>query len=277
MTGGRLYIVATPIGNFDDITLRAIEILRTVDVIAAEDTRHSKRLLEHFNIKAKLVAFHEHNASASAQQWVDQMIQGESVALISDAGTPLVSDPGYRLVRAARAAGIAVSPIPGPSAVIAALSAAGLPTDRFCFEGFLSAKSAARRAHLASLRHEPRTLVFYEAPHRVVALIGDAQAVVGPSREVAIARELTKQFEQIWHGSLADAGVALATGEIPQKGEFVVVLAGNVTPVTDYDARALMVELLTVLPPAAAAGVASRISGLSKRRLYDIALSLKKD
>lgn len=276
MDSAKLYVVATPIGNLADITLRAVEVLGSVALVAAEDTRHSRRLLDHLGIDVPLVALHEHNEAATAEQLVTQLQSGVSIALISDAGTPLVSDPGYRLVLACISAGIDVVPVPGASAVIAALSAAGLPTDRFCFEGFMPARIAARRARLEALRTETRTLVFFEAPHRIAALVDDLLDVMGPERKVAVARELTKQFEQIWRGSLADAMKAMETGDIPQKGEFVLVLEGGEPVTHDVDETRLMEALLTALPPTTAASVASRITGANKRQLYDIALALKK-
>lgn len=273
---GKLYVVATPIGNLADITARAVEVLGSVSLVAAEDTRHSKRLLDHLGIKVPLVALHDHNEATTADELAAQMTSGKSVALISDAGTPLVSDPGFRLVRACIACDIEVTPIPGPSAVIAALSAAGLATDRFCFEGFLPAKSAGRRARLEALRRESRTLIFFEAPHRVATVIDDMREIAGGERAVTLARELTKQYEQIWRGTLADAAMALAREDILQKGEFVIVLEGAPLAASNFDERELMETLLSALPPATAASIASRLTGGNKRHLYDIALSLKK-
>jgi len=275
MTIGRLYLVSTPIGNLDDITLRALETLRTVDVVAAEDTRHTGKLLEHFNLRVRLVALHEHNESQASAGLVRELQQGRNIALVSDAGTPLVSDPGYRLVQAAIEAGIEIVPVPGASAVMAALAVAGLPLDRFCFEGFLPVKRAARTTRLESLRDESRTMVFFEAPRRVKDLVQDACAVFGDERHVAIARELTKVFEQVWRGNLGAALVQLDAGQIPAKGEFVVVVAGIPAPAARYDETVLMEHLLTALSPSAAAAVASRITGSSKRHLYDIALAIK--
>ena len=276
MTSGSLFLVATPIGNLADITLRALEILREVDLIAAEDTRHSRRLLDHFNIKSRLVALHDHNEAEACDELVRAMQQGQSIALISDAGTPLVSDPGYRLVQAAIEAGLVVTAIPGPSAVMASLAVAGLAVDRFCFEGFLPAKQAARKSRLEAMRDESRTMVFFEAPHRMKDFIEDAGTVFGEDRQVAIARELTKKFEQVWRGSLGTALGQLASGDIPEKGEFAVVIGGNPAPGAKYDDVLLMETLLTELSPSAAATVASRLTGESKRRLYDVALAIKK-
>lgn len=276
MSKARLYLVATPIGNLGDMTLRAIEVLRSVDLIAAEDTRHSRRLLDHFNITAKLLALHEHNETGQAPGMVEDLLQGRSIALVSDAGTPLVSDPGYRLVQAAIEAGIEVVPVPGASAVTASLSVAGLPIDRFCFEGFLPAKSAQRASRFEALHAEPRTMVFFEAPHRIRSFVNDAHRAFGGERRVAISRELTKQFEQVWRGTLEAAGRALEAGDIPEKGEFVVCVGGNDAPGGAYDELMLMEVLLTELSPSAAASVASKLTGQGKKRLYDIALSLKK-
>src|SRR5690554_8232407 len=196
-----LYIVATPIGNLEDLSPRAVKVLSSVAVIAAEDTRHSGRLLEHLGISKPMIAFHDHNERDRVQNILGQLLDGADVALISDAGTPLISDPGYVLVREARAAGVQVSPIPGPCALIAGLSAAGLPTDRFLFAGFLPAKRSGRQAALEQLRKEPATLVFYESPHRIIDFMKDMVEVLGPDRECVLGRELTKTFETFYSGS----------------------------------------------------------------------------
>ena len=196
-TAGTLYVVATPIGNLDDISARALKILSSVALIAAEDTRHSVRLLQHFGINTPLAACHEHNERDEGNRFITRLQAGDSVALISDAGTPLISDPGYHLVRQARAAGIAVVPVPGACALIAALSAAGLPSDRFIFEGFLPAKAVGRKARLSQLKEEPRTLIFYEAPHRILECLQDMESVFGAERPALLARELTKTFETL--------------------------------------------------------------------------------
>jgi len=200
---GKLWIVATPIGNLDDLSARAQAILRQADLIAAEDTRHSAALLQHYAIATRRVALHEHNEREASADLVQRMRDGAQIALISDAGTPLVSDPGFRLVRAAREAGIVVSPVPGACAAIAALSAAGLPSDRFVFEGFLPAKSAGRRARLQALRGETRTLIFYESSHRIVEALDDLAGVFGADRHAVVARELTKLFETVLDDSLS--------------------------------------------------------------------------
>lgn len=194
---GTLYVVATPIGNLEDISARALRVLREVALIAAEDTRHSSRLLAHFGIQTPLAACHEHNERNEGERFIERLQAGDDVALISDAGTPLISDPGYHLVRQARAAGVAVVPVPGACALIAALSAAGLPSDRFIFEGFLPAKAAARRTRLEALKAEPRTLIFYEAPHRILESLGDFEDVFGGERMAVLGRELTKTFETL--------------------------------------------------------------------------------
>ena len=199
-----LHVVATPIGNLADLSPRALDTLRTVAAICAEDTRHTRQLLAHFGIEQSLVALHEHNEDEMAGRLVARLLAGESLALVSDAGTPLVSDPGFRLVRAAREAGVRVSPVPGASALVAALSVAGLPSDRFVFEGFLPAKSGARRARLSALAGEPRTLLFYESSHRIEDTLADCVAAFGAERQAVVARELTKLFETVLDGTLAE-------------------------------------------------------------------------
>ena len=204
MSSSTLFVVATPIGNLDDITLRALDVLREADVIAAEDTRHTRRLLSRYEIDTPLFALHEHNEEQAAPRLVDKLLGGQSIALVSDAGTPLLSDPGYRLVRLAAASGIRVSPIPGPSAVTAALSISGLATDRFAFEGFLPSRRSARIGLLESLRNSQRSTVLFESSHRIMASLEDMEAVLGGSRQAAICREMTKQFETVLRGTLAD-------------------------------------------------------------------------
>jgi len=273
-----LYIVATPIGNRDDITLRAIEILKTVDLIAAEDTRHSRPLLNHLGISTRLVSYREHNEAASTQGLITFLQAGQSVALISDAGTPLISDPGYRLVKAAREAGIQVSPIPGVSAVVAALCASGMATDRFSFQGFLPAKRVGRQRHLQALAMDTQTLVFYEAPHRINETLDDVASTLGADRSVTLARELTKRFEQIWHGTSAEAITHLQSGLIPARGEFVLLVAGadsdQASP-AQYEAIRIMSLLLPEMPPRRAADVASQITGENKKALYELAVQLR--
>ncbi len=272
---GQLFVVATPIGNLGDLSPRARETLAAVDLIAAEDTRHSRRLLEHFGIHRPLLALHEHNERERCEGLIGRLQAGESVALISDAGTPLISDPGYRLVRAAREAGVPVVPIPGPSALIAALSVAGLPTDRFVFEGFLPAKGQARRNRLRALADEPRTLVFYEAGHRIEAMLADLAASFGGGREAVVARELTKQFEQIEGGPLDHLREWLAADERHRRGEFVVLVAG--APPREAGAgetRRVLEILLRELPVKRAAAVAAELTGQRRNELYRLALTL---
>jgi 16S rRNA (cytidine1402-2'-O)-methyltransferase len=267
---GTLYVVATPIGHREDITLRAVQTLRAVDLIAAEDTRHSKPLLVHLGVDTPLKALHEHNEEAIAQAMVERLLGGEDIALISDAGTPLVSDPGFRLVRAARAAGVRVSPVPGACAAIAALSAAGLPSDRFAFEGFLPAKAGARRARLAELAGEPRTLIFYESPHRVAATLEDMREHFGDAREAVLARELTKQFETVLGEPLAALAARVAADPNQQRGECVLLVAGCVDAADARlaEGRRLFALLREELPPSRAARLAANFTGASRKALY---------
>ncbi|NII09895.1 16S rRNA (cytidine(1402)-2'-O)-methyltransferase [Oleiagrimonas sp. C23AA] len=267
---GTLWVVATPIGQLTDISQRAIEVLGKVAVIAAEDTRHSRPLLSHYGIATPAVALHEHNEREAVDQLVRRLEQGDEVALISDAGTPLISDPGFRLVRAARAAGLKVAPVPGACAAIAALSAAGLPSDRFVFEGFLPPKSAARRTRLAELAGDARTLIFYESPHRVAECLADMVQVFGPEREAALARELTKLFETVIDAPLAELAERVAGDRDQQRGEIVLLVAG----VADR-AQAQLAEgqrvfalLRDDLPPAKAARLAAAITGAPRKALY---------
>jgi 16S rRNA (cytidine1402-2'-O)-methyltransferase len=277
---GALYIVATPIGNLGDMTARAIEVLRGVALIAAEDTRHSAVLFRHFGITTKCVAFHEHNERQQTEKLIERLQRGDSVALISDAGTPLLSDPGYHVVRAAHAAGIRVIPIPGASAVLAALAASGLPTDRFAFEGFLPAKSAARRERLTMLRDEIRTLLFYEAPHRLAASLNEMAEILGGAREAVLARELTKLHETVRKDTLE--GLIRWIQEDPQqkKGECVIVVHGAEPAADDgaaeVEAHRLLAILLEDLPLKQAVVLAARISGEKKNQLYQWAVGRQK-
>jgi len=271
----KLYVVATPIGNLDDFSVRAISILKAVDLIAAEDTRHSRTLMQHYGIETPLIAYHDHNEKAASEALVARMQQGTSIALISDAGTPLISDPGYRLVRLARSEGIPVIPIPGASALIAALSVSGLPTDRFLFVGFLPSKQQARQKMLNSLKLETATIVLYESRHRIRDSLHDMSLILGPERVVTVSRELTKRFEQTQQGALSELCIAIDNQEIIEKGEFVVMIEGAPELASTYDHTALMQALLKELPPRKAAGVVSQITGESRKVLYDIALSLK--
>jgi 16S rRNA (cytidine1402-2'-O)-methyltransferase len=272
---GVLYVVATPIGNLGDMVPRAVETLQTVNVIAAEDTRHSARLMAHFQISTPMMAYHDHSDERQTNSLVDRMLGGDSIALISDAGTPLVSDPGYRLVRAARAAGVPVSPIPGASAMIAALSAVGLPSDRFAFEGFLPAKSGTRKNALAELKDETRTLIFYEAPHRIVDSLKDMAEVFGADREMAIARELTKTFETIRSDTAANLAVWVGEDKNQQRGEIVLVVRGA-SPKEDLGLSVENVRVMTVLLEELSVKQASvlgaKLTGVKKKVLYQWAL-----
>jgi 16S rRNA (cytidine1402-2'-O)-methyltransferase len=270
---GRLWVVATPIGNLDDLSPRARATLAEADLIAAEDTRHSAALLQHAGIATRCVALHEHNEREISADLVERLRAGASVALISDAGTPLISDPGFRLVRAAREAGIAVSPIPGSCAAIAALSVAGLPSDRFVFEGFLPPKSAARRAQLQALRVETRTLIFYESSHRIVETLDDLVLVFGGGRRAVVARELTKLFETVLDGTLADLAARVVADPNQQRGEFVVLVAGaseDAAAARLAEGRRVFDLLREELPPGRAAKLAAAISGAPRKQLYSV-------
>ncbi|KAB7773508.1 MULTISPECIES: 16S rRNA (cytidine(1402)-2'-O)-methyltransferase [Xanthomonas] len=267
---GTLHVVATPIGNLADLTPRAQETLRSVAAICAEDTRRSGQLLAHFGIERPLLALHEHNEEALSQRIVARLLEGQSLALVSDAGTPLVSDPGYRLVRAARAAGVRVSPVPGACAAIAALSVAGLPSDRFAFEGFLPAKASARRERLARLAGEPRTLVFYEASHRIAESLADCRAAFGDARPAVMARELTKLFETVLDGTLADLHARVEADDNQRKGEFVLMVqgAGDDADAQLAEGRRVYAKLSEHLPPSTAAKLAAELTGASRKALY---------
>lgn len=267
---GTLHVVATPIGNLGDLSARALETLRTVTAICAEDTRHTRQLLSHFGLERPLLALHQHNEDAQAAQLVARLLGGDSLALVSDAGTPLVSDPGYRLVRAARAAGVRVSPVPGACAAIAALSVAGLASDRFVFEGFLPAKASARRERLARLAGEPRTLIFYESSHRIEEALVDMGAAFGQERPAVLARELTKLFETVLDGSLGELLATVQADPNQRRGEFVLIVEGAAD-----DAEARMIEgrrlyalLGEHLPPSTAAKLAAELSGAPRKALY---------
>jgi 16S rRNA (cytidine1402-2'-O)-methyltransferase len=276
-SAGVLYVVATPIGNLEDLSPRAQRVLTEVQLVAAEDTRHTGVLLAHFGIRTPLLSLHDHNEAERAPRLVERLQAGESVALVSDAGTPLISDPGFDLVRAARAAGVTVTPVPGPSAVIAALSASGLATDRFVFEGFLPAKSAARRARLAELATEPRTLVFYEAIHRLGESLADMAQAFGMQRAAVIARELTKLHETIRGGTLAELASWLSANGEALKGEVVVLVAGapdSKPRPGGFDPEPVLRILLEELPVKQAAALAARITGGKKHVLYEQALQI---
>jgi 16S rRNA (cytidine1402-2'-O)-methyltransferase len=275
---GTLYVVATPIGNLADLTPRAREVLASVALIAAEDTRHTRQLLQSCGIGTALTSLHEHNEAQRSAELVTRLAQGESIALVSDAGTPLVSDPGFDLVAAARRAGIAVIAIPGACAAIAALSVAGLPTDRFVFEGFLPAKTAARSERLAQLAREERTLIFYEAPHRLAEVLRDMTRIFGAERTAAISRELTKRFETTYSGTLAQLSDAAERDSDMSRGEIVIVVSGAPATSTalELDSDALLRALLEELSPSQAAKVAAHVTGLKRSELYDAALRLGK-
>ncbi len=275
---GILYVVATPIGNLDDISARAIHVLGHVARIAAEDTRHSARLLQHLGINTPLVAVHDHNEAGRVQSLINQLLAGDDIALISDAGTPLISDPGYRLVAAAHEASVRVVPIVGACAAIAALSAAGLPSDRFSFEGFLSAKMTARQVQLQALVNETRTLIFYEAPHRILESVQDMCAIFGEQRRVVLARELTKTFETIKQMTLAELCVFVESDSNQQRGEIVLVVEGAAVDsglAAQQEVDALLLKLLKYLPVKASAQLASELTGHKKNALYDRALVLQ--
>lgn len=279
-TVGTLYVVATPIGNLDDMSARALKVLADVALIAAEDTRHSVRLLQHFGIDTPLAACHEHNERDEGGRFITKLLAGEDVALVSDAGTPLISDPGYHLVRQARAAGVSVVPVPGACALIAALSAAGLPSDRFIFEGFLPAKAAGRRARLEQVREEPRTLIFYEAPHRILECLEDMELVFGGDRPALLARELTKTFETLKGLPLADLRAFVAADSNQQRGECVVLVGGWTAPEGEQaisaEAQRVLDLLLAELPLKRAAALAAEITGIRKNLLYQAALDKQK-
>jgi 16S rRNA (cytidine1402-2'-O)-methyltransferase len=266
---GKLYVVGTPLGNVADLSPRAREVLATADLIAAEDTRHTRGLLSRIGVESRLIAYHEHNEEQRVRELVERLEHGATIALVSDAGTPLISDPGWRLVRAARAAGVEVSPVPGPCAAIAALCAAGLPTDRFVFEGFLPRRDGARNERLAMLRSEQRTLVFYEAVHRLQQTLAALRAAFGPDRRASLARELTKVHEQIASGSLGELESRLGA-DIPLLGEFVIVVAGAPdAPASDENAARRTYEVLArELAPDVALRLTSALTGVARNELY---------
>ncbi len=275
---GSLYIVATPVGNLDDITARAIQVLSKVSSIAVEDTRHSRKLLQHLGIDTPMFALHEHNEVQKVDEIIQRISAGEDIALISDAGTPLISDPGYPLVNRASQAGIKVVPIPGASSILAALSCAGLPTDRFVFEGFLPAKQGTRSNHLGKLAAEERTLVFFEAPHRIQDCLQDLIDVFGPKRHGVIARELTKTYETFLRGTLAELLDMVAADSNQARGEIVLMVAGSDKKDQSLDQAALHIfnTLLEELPLKQASSLAAKITGLGKKTFYQAGLEQKK-
>jgi 16S rRNA (cytidine1402-2'-O)-methyltransferase len=269
-----LYLVATPIGNLGDTTLRALSTLAAADIVACEDTRVTSILFRHFGIASRLMPYHDHNGAEQRPKILAALAEGKAVALVSDAGTPLVSDPGYRLVGEARDAGFDVVPIPGASALLAALIASGLPTDTFLFAGFLPPKTVARKKRLAELASVPATLVFFESPQRIASSLRDMSSELGP-RDAVVARELTKTFEQVRHGALADLAAAYA-GEDPPKGEIVVVVSPPREKATSaVEAERVLLDLLKDKSVSAAAAEAAEITGLPRRELYQRALALK--
>ena len=270
MSQSGLYVVATPIGNLEDISYRAVRILSEVDLVAAEDTRHSALLLSHYGIKTPMQALHEHNEEQVTGRILERITSGQAIALISDAGTPLISDPGYRLVRAAREAVLPVYSVPGPSAVTAALSIAGLPPDHFVFEGFLPSKTAARKKTLEQLCRETRTLVFFESSHRIEAAINNMAEIFGPQRLAAVCRELTKKFETVLRAPLAEIAEKLASDKNQTRGEFVIVIAGYEASADESmaDAQMMASALLEYLPASQAARVAAKLNDVSRRDLY---------
>jgi 16S rRNA (cytidine1402-2'-O)-methyltransferase len=270
-----LYVVATPIGNLGDISRRAIEVLSSVDVIAAEDTRHTGKLLSEFSISSKLIALHDHNEDRSTARIIQMLEGGQSIAIVSDAGTPLISDPGYHLVNQCLSRGFDVVAVPGPSSVTAALSIAGMPTNRFSFEGFVPAKNVARREFLSNLKFETRTQVFFESPHRISETLRTIAEIMGRERQLSLCRELTKTFEQVVLGTVGEISERVSSGDIPSKGEFVLVLRGS-NEVLAVNADHLLQALLVELSPSKSASVAAKVTDLSRSDLYDRALALKK-
>ena len=273
-----LYVVATPIGNLQDISLRALEVLKTVDAIAAEDTRHTSHLLSHFAIQKKLIAVHEHNEQKSAQILLERLRAGESIALVTDAGTPGISDPGAIVVDVLREAGVSVVPVPGASAVVAALSASGIKANGFMFQGFLPASGSQRRKVLEGLKAYVSTLVFYEAPHRIIECVEDLATVLGPERRITIAREITKTFETFHRCALQDAKMWLESDPNQQRGEFVLMVeAAALVEQADIseDVGRILRLLLADLPLKQAVKLATEITGVKKNILYEYALKLK--
>jgi 16S rRNA (cytidine1402-2'-O)-methyltransferase len=272
---GTLFVVATPIGNLEDLSPRARQTLADVDLIAAEDTRHTGRLLSHFGVETRLLALHDHNEIDRAERVIRELAAGRSVALVSDAGTPLISDPGYRLVKAAHEAGINVSPIPGPSAMIAALSVAGLATDRFCFEGFLPAKKKGRRDALAGLANETRTMVFYESVHRIADSLADMVLKFGSDRAAFLGREMSKMHEQCISTTLGELARQVMDDEITQKGEIVVVVAGGDQVTSSaIDSDSLLHDLAALLPKKEAARIVAKATGEKRNALYQRLLDM---
>lgn len=271
-----LYLVGTPIGNLEDITFRALRVLRQADLIAAEDTRHTGKLLSHFQVSTPQISYHDHNTQQRIPQLVRKLQAGSAIALVTDAGMPGISDPGYELVCACIEAEIMVVPVPGPSAVVTAIAAAGLPCDRFVFEGFLPTKGKTRRTRLEAIKSEPRTAVFYESPHRLLKTLRDIEAVLGSNRRVVFARELTKRYEEFWRGTIGEAITHYQS--IPAKGEFTLLLAPSSTPSSSLSTAEITTELKSLLAQGQSRTEASRNlaqhSNLSKREIYQISLEI---
>ena len=278
MHQNQLYVVATPIGNLADISERAHQVFEAVDIIAAEDTRHTKRLLNHLGINKQLIAVHDHNESQAAAVLIDRLGQGQNVALVSDAGTPLIADPGYHVLKEVVQAGFNVVPVPGACAVITALCASALPTDRFIFDGFLPPKTGARQQYYQSIQGEERTVVVYESPHRIVASLQDLQTVLGDEKEIVVARELTKTFETFLRGSISDVLSQVEADSNQQKGEFVLMIRGA-PQAKKQDVSPEAIELLKVLadelPLKQAAALTAKATGFKKNKLYQIGLDLQ--
>lgn len=273
---GTLFVVATPIGNLSDMTFRAVETLTSVDLIGVEDTRHSRRLLLHYAISTPVLSYHEHNEQQQTKKLLNTLLSGRSVALISDAGTPLVSDPGFRLIQASHGQGIRVTPIPGCCAAIAALSAAGLPVDRFVFEGFLPGKATARRKKLGKLVEESRTIIFYESAHRIAASLSDLVEIFGPHRRAVLAREITKQFETIKNAQLSEIRQLVVEDANQQKGEFVILVEGSgLDERDDDDYMGVLRPLLKALPLKQAVDLTVDITGHGRNEVYSMALKCK--
>lgn len=276
MSTAILYLVATPIGNLADMVPRAVTVLQSVDAIAVEDSRHSGKLLQHFNISKPMIPYHDHNERDAAERILHLLQQNKRVALISDAGTPAIADPGYRLVRLAHQQGIRVESIPGPCAAMAALAGSGLPSDRFQFNGFLPAKQQARKTALEKLSTETATLIFYEAPHRLADTVRDMAAVLGGEREICLARELTKHYETLWLTTLAELERAIDEKRVEERGEIVLVVAGDSEKIIDdVESERVLQILLAELPVKQASALAAQITGTPKRELYRRALALK--
>lgn len=277
MPRGALYLVATPIGNLGDVSERARQTLAAADVVAAEDTRHSGQLLNRLGLAKSMVSLHEHNEARRTDELIARLESGENIAVVSDAGTPLISDPGFDLVRAALAKDIRVIPVPGACAAIVALSASGLPTDRFAFEGFLPAKANARRERLATLDAATHTLIFYEAPHRLSETLDDIAAMFGAERRTVVARELTKQFESFYYGTARELAERARNDADMNRGEIVILVAGSVARSDNavaLDADSVLRTLLDDLPPAQAAKLAAKLTGAKRSQLYDRAVQL---